>query len=677
MEQRDDDEQPPYARTDATIMTLVADMDHKNKNNGGISTTSSLTDGYPPPDPAAGLVNQQPLVQNMRRRSEEETQDLWRIHSKTSGLFGQESQRLENMSWRLMAMRKRMQQAKASAHSVATLAQVAEGRTVSESQGPGSTATTASLVQTQTLSIDLDNNNTGTNNNFQLHQQQQFYLNQFAASNSAAADMLLESFLQGFDDFDDPGADWSFLTSAIDTGFNNTGHSLYSSSTSITHNQFMQQQPQQQSRPPSFPPEVQRHQPSQPTTTTSSAVADTPLICHHCQTAHSELWHKSTSVPVVILCHRCILMFSHGVTSGGSTRQQSKSTREPSHGASASSKQQEDAKSLVANHQNQQGTEVTVHLPQSSPIFAAFLQPHSASSSGSRSTGVMPNDLHGHIPSLTGGSSVATSCAVSVGDNSASTSSASASVSMSGISASMATLNTVTGNNAAKESVGDQAADTDDDISTQVSSITDSGSITSSNHESIERDPESPQLKETKQQQQKRIKLGLGQPLSNHQSAASHGAGSSSTTAPASSSRHRNPSTAPTGATGEEVCNNCQTTVTPLWRRHITGETLCNACGLYFKLHHKMRPISMKTDVIKKRTRVSVATADGKGRKRKVSQNHHRKASVSGAAIGSSTGVTKTDPQQVSGEERPRLLPPPTTVSSSPSETEDDDDGQT
>ncbi|CAG8641364.1 9534_t:CDS:2, partial [Acaulospora colombiana] len=55
--------------------------------------------------------------------------------------------------------------------------------------------------------------------------------------------------------------------------------------------------------------------------------------------------------------------------------------------------------------------------------------------------------------------------------------------------------------------------------------------------------------------------------------------------------------------TTQPVCSNCNTMNTPLWRRDEEGQTLCNACGLYFKLHHERRPLSMKTDVIKKRQR--------------------------------------------------------------------------
>ncbi|KAI9261279.1 hypothetical protein EDC94DRAFT_609721 [Helicostylum pulchrum] len=50
-------------------------------------------------------------------------------------------------------------------------------------------------------------------------------------------------------------------------------------------------------------------------------------------------------------------------------------------------------------------------------------------------------------------------------------------------------------------------------------------------------------------------------------------------------------------------CTNCTTTTTPLWRRNPEGHSLCNACGLFLKLHGVVRPLSLKTDVIKKRNR--------------------------------------------------------------------------
>ncbi|SCU78579.1 LADA_0A06348g1_1 [Lachancea dasiensis] len=55
----------------------------------------------------------------------------------------------------------------------------------------------------------------------------------------------------------------------------------------------------------------------------------------------------------------------------------------------------------------------------------------------------------------------------------------------------------------------------------------------------------------------------------------------------------------------ETKCTNCHTKTTPLWRRDPEGNPLCNACGLFLKLHGVVRPLSLKTDVIKKRQRAS------------------------------------------------------------------------
>jgi hypothetical protein len=61
-------------------------------------------------------------------------------------------------------------------------------------------------------------------------------------------------------------------------------------------------------------------------------------------------------------------------------------------------------------------------------------------------------------------------------------------------------------------------------------------------------------------------------------------------------------------------CSNCHTTNTPLWRRDENGSTLCNACGLYQKMHHSARPISMKTDLPRKRQRFdSIPNIPGMG----------------------------------------------------------------
>lgn len=60
----------------------------------------------------------------------------------------------------------------------------------------------------------------------------------------------------------------------------------------------------------------------------------------------------------------------------------------------------------------------------------------------------------------------------------------------------------------------------------------------------------------------------------------------------------------------EPVCLHCNTKETSLWRR-LDGKTVCNACGLYFKMHGVPRPISLKKSVIKKRKRLSKRKSTG------------------------------------------------------------------
>ncbi|KAJ8973980.1 hypothetical protein NQ317_001339, partial [Molorchus minor] len=58
-------------------------------------------------------------------------------------------------------------------------------------------------------------------------------------------------------------------------------------------------------------------------------------------------------------------------------------------------------------------------------------------------------------------------------------------------------------------------------------------------------------------------------------------------------------------------CANCKTQNTTLWRRNNQGEPVCNACGLYFKLHNVNRPISMKKDGIQTRKRRPKTSSSG------------------------------------------------------------------
>jgi transcription elongation factor Elf1 len=61
------------------------------------------------------------------------------------------------------------------------------------------------------------------------------------------------------------------------------------------------------------------------------------------------------------------------------------------------------------------------------------------------------------------------------------------------------------------------------------------------------------------------------------------------------------------------TCVNCRTNTTTLWRRNTQGEPVCNACGLYYKLHNVARPVTMRKEGIQSRNR----KAHSKGKRSK------------------------------------------------------------
>jgi GATA-binding protein len=103
------------------------------------------------------------------------------------------------------------------------------------------------------------------------------------------------------------------------------------------------------------------------------------------------------------------------------------------------------------------------------------------------------------------------------------------------------------------------------------------------------------------------------------------------------------------------TCTNCFTQTTPLWRRNPEGQPLCNACGLFLKLHGVVRPLSLKTDVIKKRNRGSggtiplgTSTRSGKkggiGASGNMSGTNTRKNSTLAMASALNNSITVTTP---------------------------------
>ena len=98
------------------------------------------------------------------------------------------------------------------------------------------------------------------------------------------------------------------------------------------------------------------------------------------------------------------------------------------------------------------------------------------------------------------------------------------------------------------------------------------------------------------------------------------------------------------------TCTNCYTQTTPLWRRNPEGQPLCNACGLFLKLHGVVRPLSLKTDVIKKRNRGSgTAVPVGSRAKAKSRKNSIVQPSSSGIQSGKTSVPESQSPASTTG----------------------------
>ncbi|PRT54889.1 Nitrogen regulatory protein areA [Wickerhamiella sorbophila] len=111
-------------------------------------------------------------------------------------------------------------------------------------------------------------------------------------------------------------------------------------------------------------------------------------------------------------------------------------------------------------------------------------------------------------------------------------------------------------------------------------------------------------------------------------------------------------------------CTNCSTRNTPLWRRNSEGQPLCNACGLFLKLHGQERPLSLKSDVIKKRNRnastnSSRVSAEAESSSPAASTNSRRNSSTAHVGDTRLTSKVKT--------EKPVLIAPKPLKENTPS----------
>ncbi|KAJ1945942.1 hypothetical protein GGF37_001440 [Kickxella alabastrina] len=91
------------------------------------------------------------------------------------------------------------------------------------------------------------------------------------------------------------------------------------------------------------------------------------------------------------------------------------------------------------------------------------------------------------------------------------------------------------------------------------------------------------------------------------------------------------------------VCSNCATMNTPLWRRDEDNNPLCNACGLFHRLHQKHRPIALKTDVIRKRQRYDTASTSAPRKRSSASKQRVTMATATDTASDGGASVAASN----------------------------------
>lgn len=99
----------------------------------------------------------------------------------------------------------------------------------------------------------------------------------------------------------------------------------------------------------------------------------------------------------------------------------------------------------------------------------------------------------------------------------------------------------------------------------------------------------------------------------------------------------------------DTCCANCNTQTTSLWRRNSQGSPVCNACGLYWKLHGIQRPVHMRKDKVCNRNRKDMASSDFKPKKtKKVLPSAHKRAPLKAdVAVNGSSYFMKSPPESV------------------------------
>jgi hypothetical protein len=106
----------------------------------------------------------------------------------------------------------------------------------------------------------------------------------------------------------------------------------------------------------------------------------------------------------------------------------------------------------------------------------------------------------------------------------------------------------------------------------------------------------------------------------------------------------------------DQSCAHCNATDSPLWRRGEKGETLCNACGLYWKHHNTYRPVNV-VDVLEDKS-------GGRPKQQKSRSQRHQKGSpkkTSSLPVDEQLGNPKSSIETGKCKDlrkQPRLRPP-------------------
>ncbi|KAK6197562.1 zinc finger transcription factor [Scheffersomyces amazonensis] len=111
-------------------------------------------------------------------------------------------------------------------------------------------------------------------------------------------------------------------------------------------------------------------------------------------------------------------------------------------------------------------------------------------------------------------------------------------------------------------------------------------------------------------------------------------------------------------------CTNCQTKTTPLWRKSNNGDLLCNACGLFYKLHGVLRPLSNNatSNTTTNTTTTTTASANGNGGASSKPIKFPSDRAISNSNTNLFNGLQNTDEVMGKPQHHPHTITPSTSA---------------